>query len=154
MSLLSFMNKIDNIRILILNGVNLGQLGTREIDIYGSISFEEYLNELQSKYPELEISYAQYDSEGDLASALKEGNQYHGVILNAGAYTHTSIILADAIKSIITPVIEVHISNLFGREQYRRESMVSSACIGFISGFGLDSYRLAIEAIKEKIAHG
>lgn len=154
MSLLSFMNKTDNIRILILNGVNLGQLGTREIDIYGSISFEEYLNELQSKYPELEISYAQYDSEGDLASALKEGNQYHGVILNAGAYTHTSIILADAIKSIITPVIEVHISNLFGREQYRRESMVSSACIGFISGFGLDSYRLAIEAIKEKIAHG
>lgn len=147
------MNKTDNIRILILNGVNLGQLGTREINIYGSISFEEYLNELQSRYPELEISYAQYDSEGDLASALKEGNQYHGVILNAGAYTHTSIILADAIKSIITPVIEVHISNLFGREQYRRESMVSSACIGFISGFGLDSYRLAIEAIKEKIAH-
>lgn len=148
------MNKTDNIRILILNGVNLGQLGTREINIYGSISFEEYLNELQSRYPEIEISYAQYDSEGDLASALKEGNQYHGVILNAGAYTHTSIILADAIKSIITPVIEVHISNLFGREQYRRESMVSSACIGFISGFGLDSYRLAIEAIKEKIAHG
>lgn len=154
MSSLSSMNKTDNIRILILNGVNLGQLGTREINIYGSISFEEYLNELQSRYPEIEISYAQYDSEGDLASALKEGNQYHGVILNAGAYTHTSIILADAIKSIITPVIEVHISNLFGREQYRRESMVSSACIGFISGFGLDSYRLAIEAIKEKIAHG
>lgn len=148
------MNKTDNIRILILNGVNLGQLGTREINIYGSISFEEYLNELQSRYPDLEISYAQYDYEEDLASALKEGNQYHGVILNAGAYTHTSIILADAIKSIITPVIEVHISNLFGREQYRRESMVSSACIGFISGFGLDSYRLAIEAIKEKIAHG
>lgn len=152
MSLLSFMNKTDDIRILILNGVNLSQLGTREIDIYGSISFEEYLNKLQSRYPEIEISYAQHDSEGDLATALQEGNQYHGVILNAGAYTHNSIILADAIKCINTPVIEVHISNLFGREQYRRESMLASACLGFISGFGLDSYRLAIEALIEKIS--
>ncbi len=148
------MNKTGNIQILILNGVNLSQLGTREIDIYGSVTFEEYLNKLQSRYHEIEFSYAQYDTEGELAHAIKEGNQYDGIIINAGAYTHTSIILADTVKSITTPVVEVHISNLFGRERYRRESMLASACLGFISGFGLDSYRLATEALKEKINQG
>lgn len=137
-------------KILIINGVNLSQLGTREIDIYGNVSFEEYLLELEARFKDVRFSYSQYDNEGELASAIQSGQNFDGVILNAGAYTHSSIILADAVRSISTPVIEVHISNLFGREKYRRESMLAAACIGFISGFGLDSYRLATEALKEK----
>lgn len=146
------MNKPSVLKILILNGVNLDLLGSREINIYGNLSFEEYYQELQKTYPNVTFSYYQYNDEGSLANAIHEGENYDGVVLNAGAYTHTSIIMADAVKSINTPVVEVHISNLFGREQYRRESLLSSACIGFIAGFGLDSYRLAIEAILKKIS--
>lgn len=134
-------------KYLILNGVNLCCLGTREVNIYGSLSFEEYLQTLRVEYPNLDIDYGQMDDEGKLAKAITTAKGYGGIVLNAGAYTHTSIVIADAVRAIETPVVEVHISNLFGRERYRRESVLSSCCHGFISGFGLDSYRLALEAL-------
>jgi len=137
-------------RYLILNGVNLGTLGTREVNIYGALSFEEYLHTLQQAYPLLQIDHLCIDNEGDLAKTITSSSDYAGIILNAGAYTHTSVILADAVRAVHTPVVEVHITNLLGREQYRKESVLSGCCYGFISGFGLDSYRLAIEALIKK----
>ncbi len=141
----------SHIRLLIVNGVNLGRLGTREIDIYGSVSFEEHLAKMRERYPGVELEYCQYDTEGELAEAIVLARNLHGIILNAGAYTHTSVVLADAVRAARCPVIEVHISNLFGREQYRRHNVLSSACAGFISGFGLQSYDLAVEAFLMKI---
>lgn len=138
------------IRLLIVNGVNLSCLGTREVNIYGSRSFDEYLTELRGRYPQVEIEFFQSDDEGALAEAITSARNLHGIILNAGAYTHTSIVLADAVRAAKCPVLEVHISNLFGRENYRRNSVLSSACVGFISGFGLQSYDLAVEAILMK----
>ncbi|MBQ3740100.1 MAG: 3-dehydroquinate dehydratase [Bacteroidales bacterium] len=137
-------------KILIVNGVNLQQLGTREVDIYGSISFDSYLSELKSLYPDVQFDYFQFDNEGDLANVVANAKGYEGVVLNAGAYTHSSVILADAVRTTSCPVVEVHISNLFGREQYRKNSVLSSCCAGFISGFGLDSYRLAVEFFAGK----
>lgn len=135
-------------KILIINGPNLNLLGTREPGIYGSSSFDSYLPELQKRYPEIEISYYQSNVEGELINKMQEvGFSYDGIILNAGAYTHTSIALHDCIRSLITPVIEVHISNVHQREPFRHKSMISSACKGVICGFGLDSYRLAVEAL-------
>lgn len=134
-------------KILIINGPNLNLLGTREPGIYGSCSFDSYLPELQKHYPEIEISYYQSNVEGELINKMQEvGFSYDGIILNAGAYTHTSIALHDCIRSLTTPVIEVHISNVHQREPFRHKSMISSACKGVICGFGLDSYRLAVEA--------
>ena len=134
-------------KILIINGHNLNLLGTREPGIYGSSSFDSYLPELQKRYPEIEISYYQSNVEGELINKMQEvGFSYDGIILNAGAYTHTSIALHDCIRSLTTPVIEVHISNVHQREPFRHKSMISSACKGVICGFGLDSYRLAVEA--------
>ena len=134
-------------KILIINGPNLNLLGTREPGIYGSSSFDSYLPELQKRYPEIEISYYQSNVEGELINKMQEvGFSYDGIILNAGAYTHTSIALHDCIRSLTTPVIEVHISNVHQREPFRHKSMISSACKGVICGFGLDSYRLAVEA--------
>jgi len=130
--------------VLIINGVNLGELGTREIQIYGSQSFDAYLNELRLHFSNIHIDFVQTDSLEDLVKQLLKAKQYDGIILNPGAFTHTSIVIADAIKAISVPVVEVHISNLFGREQYRKNSMISGACIGFISGFGYKSYKLAI----------
>ena len=122
-------------------------LGTREPGIYGSSSFDSYLPELQKRYPEIEIGYYQSNVEGELINKMQEvGFSYDGIILNAGAYTHTSIALHDCIRSLTTPVIEVHISNVHQREPFRHKSMISSACKGVICGFGLDSYRLAVEA--------
>lgn len=143
-------NESKHIRLLIVNGVNLSCLGTREVNIYGRVSFEEYLSELQKRYPQAEIAFFQSDSEGELAHAITSARNLHGIILNAGAYTHTSVILADAVRAARCPVVEVHISNLFGRENYRRNSMLSAACQGFVSGFGLQSYDLAIEAFLMK----
>ena len=143
-------NECDHIRLLIVNGVNLGCLGTREVNIYGSLSFEEYLSALRERYPQVELGYFQSDNVGDLAEAITTARNLHGIILNAGAYTHTSVVLADAVKAAKCPVIEVHISNLFGREQYRRNSVLSAACAGFVSGFGLDGYELAVESILIK----
>lgn len=136
-------------KIQIINGPNLNLLGKREPGIYGSSSFGDYLEELKAKYPELDIDYYQSNIEGELIDKMHEvGFSAGGIVLNAGAYTHTSVALHDCIRAISTPVIEVHISNVHQREQFRHHSMISSACRGVICGFGLDSYRLAVEAIK------
>lgn len=139
-----------HIRLLIINGVNLGCLGTREVNVYGSVSFEAYLEGLRARHPQVVLEYFQSDREGELAEAITTARNLHGIILNAGAYTHTSVVLADAVRAAQCPVVEVHISNLFGREQYRRKSVLSSACAGFVSGFGLDGYELAVEAFLMK----
>lgn len=133
-------------KIQIINGPNLNLLGVREKSIYGSASFDDYLVDLREQYPEIEISYYQSNVEGELINKLHEvGFSYNGIIINAGAYTHTSIAIADAIAAINTPVIEVHISNVYKREEFRHSSMLASNCKGVIAGFGLDSYRLGIE---------
>ncbi len=134
-------------KILIINGPNLNLLGKREISIYGKESFETYLGRLQQQYKEVNIDYYQSNVEGFLIDKLHEaGFSYDGIILNAGAYTHTSIAIADAIAAIETPVVEVHISNVNARESFRSKSVIGASCRGTIQGFGLDSYRLAIEA--------
>lgn len=137
--------------MLIVNGVNLGCLGTREVNIYGNISFGEYLQTLRARYSQVELEYVQSEEVGELAKAITSARNLQGIILNAGAYTHTSLVLADAVKAAKCPVVEVHISNLFGRENYRRNSVLSFACVGFISGFGLQSYDLAVESFLMKI---
>lgn len=135
-------------KIQIINGPNLNLLGKREPSIYGSNSFENYLPILKAQYPDVEIDYFQSNIEGELINKMQEvGFKADGIILNAGAYTHTSIALHDCIRSITSPVIEVHISNVHQREEFRHHSMISSACKGVICGFGLDSYRLALEGI-------
>ena len=131
-------------RIAIINGVNLGRLGSREVNIYGSLSFEEYLERLRKQFPAVELEYFQSDNLEELVNALHRYAEYDGIILNPGAYTHTAMVLADAVRAISAPVVEVHISNLFGRELYRKRSVISAHCTGFISGFGLQGYALAI----------
>lgn len=135
-------------RIQIINGPNINLLGKREPSIYGATPFEEYLKELREKNPSVEIEYFQSNVEGELINKIHEvGFDYEGIILNAGAYTHTSIALQDAIRAVTAPVVEVHISNVHKREEFRHKSMISCACIGVICGFGLDSYRLALEGL-------
>ncbi len=135
-------------KIQIINGPNLNLLGKREPSIYGADSFESYLDTLRKRYPEVEIDCYQSNVEGFLIDKLHEvGFSADGVILNAGAYTHTSVALQDAIRAITAPVIEVHISNVHTREEFRHRSLISCACKGVICGFGLDSYRLAVEAL-------
>ena len=139
-------------KIIIINGPNLNLLGVREPGIYGSSSFEQYLPTLQARYPDDEIAYYQSNVEGELINKLQEvGFTADGIVLNAGAYTHTSIALHDCIRSLKSPVVEVHISNVHQREEFRHRSMISAACRGVICGFGLDSYRLAVEAIRESL---
>lgn len=140
----------EHIRLLIVNGVNLSCLGTREVNVYGSVSFEEHLEKMRTRYPQAEISFFQSDDIGELTKAITSAQNLHGIILNAGAYTHTSVVLADAVRTAKFPVVEVHISNLFGREQYRRKSVLSAVCSGFISGFGLDGYDLAVLSFLRK----
>lgn len=136
-------------KILILNGPNLNLLGVREPGIYGSNSFESYMPKLQELFPDVELEYYQNNIEGEMINKMQEvGFIYDGIVLNAGAYTHTSIALGDCIRSLKCPVIEVHISNVHQREEFRHKSMISAACKGVICGFGLDSYRLAISALK------
>ena len=138
-------------KIQIINGPNINLLGKREPGIYGARSFEDYFVELKSRYPEVEFGYYQSNVEGEMIKKLHEvGFDYEGIVLNAGAYTHTSIALQDAIRAIPSPVIEVHISNVHQREEFRHKSMISCACVGVICGFGLDSYRLAVEALLAK----
>lgn len=135
-------------KIQIINGPNLNLLGKREPGIYGSSSFDEYLPQLQQKYPDVQIDYFQSNVEGELINKMQEvGFSCDGIVLNAGAYTHTSVALQDCIRSLKSPVIEVHISNVHKREEFRHKSLISCACLGVICGFGLDSYRLAIEAL-------
>jgi 3-dehydroquinate dehydratase-2 len=134
-------------KLLIINGPNLNLLGTREPGVYGNQSFEAYFTELKSRFPVIELSYYQSNVEGELINKLHEtGFSYEGIILNAGGYTHTSVALRDAVAAIKTPVIEVHISNVFAREAFRHTSLIAPVCKGSISGFGMDSYRLAIES--------
>lgn len=132
-------------KILIINGPNLNLLGKREPEIYGNDSFEEYLELLRNFFPTYTIDHIQTNLEGEVINALQEAeNHYSNIVLNAGGYTHTSVAIADAVKAIVTPVVEVHITNLFARENYRHTSLIAPWCKGTISGFGLDSYRLAI----------
>ncbi|MBV2227223.1 MULTISPECIES: type II 3-dehydroquinate dehydratase [Sphingobacterium] len=134
-------------KILILNGPNLNLLGVREKGIYGDQSFETYFEQLKDKYAVLDLHYFQSNSEGAIIDKLHEvGFSFDGVILNAGAYTHTSVAIADAIAAINTPVVEVHISNVHQREEFRHHSYLSKNCKGVILGFGLDSYRLGLES--------
>lgn len=138
-------------KILILNGPNLNLLGVREPGIYGSSSFDSYLPALRERFPDMEIEYFQSNIEGVMIDKMQEvGFSYDGIVLNAGAYTHTSVALHDCIRSLRCPVIEVHISNVHTREEFRHKSLISSACRGVICGFGLDSYRLALSALAEE----
>lgn len=132
--------------LLIINGPNLNLLGKREKNIYGDKSFEHYFTELKESYPQAELAYFQSNSESEIINKLHEvGFDIDGIILNAGAYTHTSVAIRDAIAGITSPVIEVHISNVHAREEFRHKSYISAVCKGVIAGFGLDSYRLAVE---------
>ncbi len=140
-----FLMKID-----IINGPNLNLLGKREPDKYGSVAFEDFLVSLKERYPEIAFEYFQSNIEGEIINEIhKRGFSSDGIILNAGGYTHTSVAIADAITSVNTPVIEVHITNINAREEFRQTSLTGRSCIGTIAGFGLDSYRLAVEAIME-----
>lgn len=138
-------------RIQIINGPNINLLGKREPSIYGSVTFEDYLSDLRKAYSDDEIGYFQSNIEGEMIDCIQQtGFEVDGIILNAGAYTHTSIALQDAIRSVTAPVIEVHISNVHSREPFRHISMIACACKGVICGFGLHSYRLALEALKSE----
>lgn len=134
-------------KLMIINGPNLNLLGKREPEIYGSLTFEDFFSQLKETYPEVSLEYFQSNIEGELIDKLHEvGFSYDGVILNAGAYTHTSIGIGDAIKGITTPVVEVHISNTFSREEFRHQSYISPNAKGVILGFGMPSYGLAIQS--------
>lgn len=134
--------------IIIVNGPNLNLLGKREPEIYGNRSFEDYLETLKKDFTEVQIDYYQSNVEGEIINKLHEvGFSYDGIILNAGGYSHTSVAIHDAIAAITTPVIEVHISNIYAREEYRHHSLLSDACQGVICGLGLDGYRFAVEAL-------
>lgn len=135
-------------KIIIINGPNLNLLGKREPELYGGLSFEEYFATLQEKFPNVALEYYQSNIEGELISKIQEtGFSYHGILLNAGAYTHTSIGIADAVRAITTPVVEVHISNTFSRETFRHQSYISPVASGVILGFGLKGYELALQSL-------
>ena len=140
-------------KIQIINGPNLNLLGKREPSVYGSQSFDDFLKELMQRYPSAELQYYQSNVEGEIINKLHEiGFDYDGIILNAGAYTHTSVAIHDAIGAIKTPVIEVHISNVYAREEFRHKSLITSRCVGIISGFGMESYALALAYFLKKPA--
>ena len=135
-------------KVIIINGPNLNLLGKRDVAIYGNISFEEYFSSLKENYSDIKLSYFQSNIEGELIDKLQEiGFSYDYVLLNAGGYSHTSVSISDAISSIETPVIEIHISNIYSREEFRTKSLLSKNCKGVICGFGLDSYKLALESL-------
>jgi 3-dehydroquinate dehydratase-2 len=137
-------------KIQIINGPNLNLLGKREPDKYGIMTFEEYMGRLQLLFPEVTFDYFQSNIEGEIINKLHEtGFTYNGIVLNPGGYTHTSVSVADAVASVRTPVIEVHITNISAREEFRHSSLVGRFCAGSIIGFGLDGYRLAVEALIE-----
>ena len=134
-------------KIIIINGPNLNLIGKRETKIYGNISMEDYLSEIRNNFPKIQIDYFQSNVEGDLINKLQEvGFSYDGVVLNAGGYTHTSVAISDAVAAIKTSVVEVHISNVYKREEYRHQSLMAKNCIGVIAGFGLHSYKMAIDS--------
>lgn len=132
-------------KIIIINGPNLNLLGKREPEIYGSTSFEDYFQQLRSNFPQVELIYFQSNVEGELINKIHEvGFSYDAILLNAGGYTHTSVAISDAIAGIKTPVLEVHISNIYKREEFRHKSIISKECVGMISGLGLKGYELGI----------
>tara|TARA_Y100001968_G_C19051404_1_gene569324 strand:+ start:192 stop:605 length:414 start_codon:yes stop_codon:yes gene_type:complete len=136
-------------KVIIINGPNLNLLGVREKSIYGNISFEEYFSNLVKDFPSLELEYFQSNIEGELIDKLQEvGFSYNHILLNAGGYTHTSVAITDCVKSIETPVIEVHISNIYAREDFRKKSLISESCKAVICGLGLDSYKAALTILK------
>ena len=140
-------------KIQIINGPNLNLLGKRETSVYGNQSFEDFYRILSDRYDKFEVHYYQSNVEGEIVNKLHEvGFSFDGIILNAGAYTHTSIAIHDAIAGINTPVIEVHLSNVYAREEYRHKSLITSKCVGQITGFGMESYALAMEYFKNKLA--
>jgi 3-dehydroquinate dehydratase-2 len=132
-------------KITIINGANLNLLGVREKNVYGEKSFEEFLIEIKKKFPTLEIEYLQSNVEGEIVNFIQDAKTSDGIILNAGGYTHTSVVIRDAISSITVPTIEVHISNIFSREEFRQKSLIAPVCKGSIIGFGLKSYTLALQ---------
>jgi 3-dehydroquinate dehydratase-2 len=135
-------------KVIIINGPNLNLLGKRDVAIYGNISFEEYFSSLKKNYSDIKLSFFQSNIEGELIDKLQEvGFSYDYILLNAGGYSHTSVSISDAISSIKTPVIEIHISNIYSREEFRTKSLLSKNCKGVICGFGLDSYKLALESL-------
>ena len=137
-------------KIIIINGPNLNLLGKREPEVYGNTTFESYFTDLQKTFPQVQLSHYQSNVEGELINKLHEvGFSYDGIILNAGGYTHTSVALADSVAAIKTPVVEVHISNIFAREGYRHVSLLGKHCKGSISGFGLRSYHLALLSFND-----
>ena len=136
-------------KIIIINGPNLNLLGTREVSIYGKISFEDYLTILKKKYSDFQIDYFQSNIEGEIINQIQDSdNNYNAILINAGGYSHTSVAILDAIKAISCQVIEIHISNIYSREEFRSYSLLSSACESVICGFGLKSYDLAIESLR------
>ena len=138
------------IRINVINGPNLNLLGIREPDKYGKTPFESYLKLLKERFPNVDFNYFQSNVEGELINEMhNSANSFNGIILNAGGYSHTSVALHDAIAAIKIPVVEVHITNVFAREEFRHKAIISGSCKGTISGFGMDSYRLAVEALLE-----
>lgn len=140
-------------KVLIVNGPNLNLLGTREPQIYGNRAFEKYFNILKDDYPDLELEYFQSNVEGEMINKMQDVRDTHdGIVLNAGGYTHTSVALHDCIAAIDIPVVEVHISNLAAREEFRHKSMIAPKCVGTISGFGLESYRLGILALRGAVS--
>tara|TARA_Y100000739_G_C20564288_1_gene444564 strand:+ start:243 stop:665 length:423 start_codon:yes stop_codon:yes gene_type:complete len=140
------------VNVIIINGPNLNLLGVREKSIYGDISFDEYLSSLKSSYKKINIQYFQTNIEGEIIDKLQEiGFTYDAIILNAGGYTHTSVAISDCIKSITTQVYEVHISNIYNREEFRRKSLISSNCKAVVCGLGLDSYRVILEHLYNKL---
>ncbi|MFM8242415.1 MAG: type II 3-dehydroquinate dehydratase [Crocinitomicaceae bacterium] len=136
-------------KILIVNGPNMNLLGKRETQIYGNVSFEEYLSHLKLSFPSVALDYFQSNVEGELVNALQQTNA-NAIVLNAAGYTHTSVALRDCISGIDIPVVEVHMSNIAAREAFRHESLISPVCVGVISGFGLNSYALAIKSFTDK----
>lgn len=140
----------ENMKIIIINGPNLNLLGVRQPEVYGNRTFEDYLAELKTTFPHVDIDYYQSNVEGEIINKMHEvGFSYDGIVLNAGGYSHTSVAIHDAIASITTPVVEVHISNIYAREEYRRHSLLSDACKGVICGMGLDGYRMAVESFVQ-----
>lgn len=140
------MNAEKKKKILVVNGPNLNLLGLREPGIYGSATLDEGMKELEARFPQAEFTFFQSNIEGELVDVIQQyGFTADGIVLNAGAYTHTSVAIHDAIKAVRTPVVEVHLSNIYQREVFRHTSLITSACVGIIGGFGMDSYRLAVE---------
>jgi len=140
------------LNILILNGPNLNLLGSRETSVYGQRSFAAYFESLLNQFPSVQLEHHQSNIEGEIVDKLQQAiGQYDGVVLNAGGYTHTSVAIRDAIAAITLPVVEVHISNILAREEFRHTSLLTGVCVGMVSGFGLDSYRLGIEGLTARL---